>query len=80
MEGHSIEQHVQIIKFYYRNQCSVRETFHILRNFYPCHNRLAESTIQRLMAKFESTGSINNQPIPVHRRNARSTENIVAVR
>jgi len=31
------------------------------------------------VAKFESTGSINNQPTPVHRRNARS-ENIAAVR
>jgi len=32
------------------------------------------------MAKFESTGSINNQPTPVRRRNARSAENIAAVR
>jgi len=32
------------------------------------------------MAKFESTGSINNQPTPVRRRNTRSVENIVAVR
>jgi len=42
--------------------------------------RSAESTIRRLMAKFESTGSINNQPTPVRRRNARSAENIAAVR
>ena len=55
--------------------------FRALRDFYPRHNRPAESTIQRLVAKFESTGSINNQPIsPVHRRNARSAENIAAVR
>ena len=32
------------------------------------------------MAKFESIGSINNQPTPVRRRNARSAENIAAVR
>jgi len=32
------------------------------------------------MVKFESTGSINNQPTPVCRRNARSAENIAAVR
>jgi len=67
---------VQIIKFYYQNECSVRETFHALRDFYPRHNRPAEST---LVAKFESTGSINNQPTSVRRRNARSAENIAAV-
>jgi len=78
MEGHSVEQCVQIIKFYYQNQCSVRETFRALRDFYPCHNRPVESTIRRLVAKFESTGSINNQPTSVRRRNA--AENIAAVR
>jgi len=79
MEGHSVEQHMQIIKFYYQNQCSVRETFRTLRDFYPRHNRPAESTIRRLVAKFESTGSINNQSTSVRRRNARSAENIAAV-
>jgi len=79
MEGHSVEQRVQTIKFYYQNQCSVRETFRALHDFYPRHNRHAGSTIRRL-AKFESTGSINNQPTPVRRRNARSAENITAVR
>ena len=80
MEGHSVEQRMQIIKFYYQNQCSVRETFRTLRDFYPRHNRPAESTIRRLVAKFESTGSINNQSTSVRRRNARSAENIAAVR
>jgi len=78
-KSHSVEQCVQIIKFYYQNQCSVRETFHALRDFYPRHNRPAESTIRRLVVKFESTGSINNQPT-VRCRNARSAENITAVR
>ena len=70
MEGHSVEQRVQIIKFYYQNQCSVRETFRALHDFYPRHNHPAESIIRRLVAKFESTGSINNQPTSVRRRNA----------
>ena len=55
MEGHGVEQRVQIIKFYYQNQCSVRETFRALRDFYPRHNRLAKSTIRRLVVKFELT-------------------------
>jgi len=67
MEDHSVEQRVQIIKFYYQNQCSVRETFRALRDFYPRYNRPAESTIRHLVAKFESTGSINNQSTPVRR-------------
>jgi len=79
MEGHSVEQRVQIIKFYYQNQCSVQETFRALCDFYPRHNRPAESTVRRLVAKFESTDSINNQPTSVRRRNARSAENIAAV-
>ena len=65
MESYSVEQRVQIIKFYYQNQYSVRETFRALRDFYPRHNRPAESTIRRLVIKFESTGSINNQPTSV---------------
>jgi len=77
MEGHSVEQRMQIVKFYYQNQCSVRET---LRDFYPRHNRPAESTIRHLVAKFESTGSINNQPTPIRCRNARTAENIAVVR
>jgi len=52
MEDHSIKQRAQIIKFYYQNQCSVREMFRALRDFYPRHNRPAESTIRRLVAKF----------------------------
>jgi len=80
MEDHSVEQCVQIIKFYYQNQCSVRETFHALRDFYPHYNCPAESTIRRLVVKFKSTGSINNQPTLVRRRNVRSAENIAAMR
>jgi len=69
MEGHNVEQRVQIIKFYYQNKLRSRN---VPRDFYPRHNCPAESTIRRLVAKFESTGSINNQPIPVRRRNATS--------
>ncbi|KAJ8947462.1 hypothetical protein NQ318_009763 [Aromia moschata] len=40
----------------------------------------SKSTFQRLVAKFETTGSVNNLPTPVRQRNARSAENIAAVR
>jgi len=61
MEGHSVEQRVQIIKFYYQNQCSVRETFHALRDFYLRHNRPSESTIRCLVAKSSQLVRINNR-------------------
>ena len=33
-----------------------------------------------MVDKFESTGSVNDRPTPVRRRNARSAENIAAIR
>ncbi|KAG8267635.1 hypothetical protein J6590_047221 [Homalodisca vitripennis] len=37
------------------------------------------STLQRLVAKFEKIGSVNNQPTPRRQRNSRSIENVTAV-
>lgn len=48
-----------------QNECSVVHPFYGL---------------QRLVAKFETTGSLINQPTPLRQRNARSTEDIAAVR
>ncbi|KPJ08399.1 hypothetical protein RR48_12152 [Papilio machaon] len=41
---------------------------------------LPKSTLQRLVTKFETTRSVNNQPTPLLQRNARLAENIAAVR
>lgn len=49
------------------------------RDLYPRHDCPAESTIRRLVVKFESTSSIINQPIPARHRNAKSYDNIVSV-
>lgn len=80
MATYSVEQHVQIIKLYYQNGCSLVATMRALRTFYGLHGRPSKSTIQRLVAKFELTGSVNNQSTPLRQRNARSAENIAAVR
>lgn len=69
-----------MIKLFYQNGCSVRATFRALRPFYGRHNRPVERTIRNVVDKFEATGSVNSQPTPVRRRNARSAENITAVR
>lgn len=80
MASYTIEQHVQMIKLYYQNECSSVQTLRALRPFYGRRSGPSKSTLQRLVAKFETTGSVNNQPTPVRQRNARSAENIAAVR
>lgn len=80
MASYTVEQHVQMIKLYYQNDCSLVQTLRALRPFYGRRGGPSKSTLQRLVAKFETTGSVNNQPTPVRQRNARSTENVTAVR
>ena len=70
---------MQIIKIYYQNNESVRKTFRALREFYGRKNRPAESTIRRLVNKFESSGTVTDTIVPVRQRNARSEANIAAV-
>lgn len=79
MSSYTIEQHVQMIKLYYQNECSLVKTLRALRPFYGRRGGPSKSTLQRLMAKFETTGSVNDQPAPLRTRNARSVENIAAV-
>ncbi|KAJ8947377.1 hypothetical protein NQ318_017739 [Aromia moschata] len=71
MASYTIEQHVQMIKLYYQNECLLVKIL--------CDSP-SKSTLQRLVAKFKTTGSINNLPTPIRQRNARSAENIAAVR
>ncbi|CAH2103936.1 unnamed protein product [Euphydryas editha] len=61
MDGYSIQQHVQIIKLFYQNGCSVRGTYRSLRPFYGCHSRPTEGTIRNVVDKFESTGSVTDR-------------------
>lgn len=67
MESYYVVQRVQIIKRYYQNECSVRATFRALRNFYDAKNRPVEAIICHLVDKFQSTGPVTNQSIPVRR-------------
>lgn len=69
-----------MIKLYYQNECSIVKTLRALRPFYGRRGGPSKSTIQRLVAKFEATGSVNDQPTRVRTRNARSAENITTVR
>ena len=79
MDKYTIEQRAQIVKAYYQNNESVRKTFRALREFYGRNNRPVESTIRRLVNKFESSGTVTDTIVPVRQRNARSEANIAAV-
>ena len=76
MDKYTIEQRVKIIKIYYQNNESVRKMFRTLRKFY---GRPAESTIRRLVNKFQSSGTVTDTIVPVRQRNACSEANIAAV-
>ena len=79
MDKYTIEQCVQIIKIYYQNNEPVRKTFRALREFYGRNNRPAESTIRRLVNKFQSSATLTDTIVPVRQRNAPSEANIAAV-
>ena len=68
----------EIIKIYYQNLESVASTLRSLRPIYGRNNRSSRSTIERLMEKFESTGIVQNFPVPVRQRSDPSVENVVA--
>ena len=76
MERYTSQQRFDIIKIYYRNSASVASTLRTLRPIYGRNNHSSRSTIERLVEKFKSTGTIQNVGVPVRRRSARSVENI----
>ncbi|EFN86418.1 hypothetical protein EAI_16116, partial [Harpegnathos saltator] len=49
MTYYTIEQHVQMIKLYYQNECSLVHTLHALRPFYGRCGGPSKSTLQRLV-------------------------------
>lgn len=62
------------------SKCSLTQTLRALRLFCGRRGGPSKSTLKRLVAKFETTGSVNNQPTPVRSRKARSAKSIAAVR
>ncbi|CAK1588653.1 unnamed protein product [Parnassius mnemosyne] len=79
MNSISLENRIKIIKIHYENGGSVKVTFRKIRDIFGQHNRPSETAIKNLVAKFESTGSVQNVPTPTRVRPGRSTENIAAV-
>ena len=77
MERHT-SQRVEIIKIYYRNSESVASTLRALRPIYGRNNGPSRLTIEHLVEKIQSTGTVQNVPVPVRQRSARGDENIDA--
>ena len=64
MERYTSQQRVEIIKIYNRNSETVASMLRALRPIYGLNNRPNRSTIERLVEKFESTGTAQNVPVP----------------
>ena len=70
VERYTSQQRVKIIKIHYGNSESVASTSRAPRPIYGRNNRPSRSTIERLVDKFEPTGTIHNVPVPVRQRSA----------
>ena len=58
VERYKSQQRVEIIKIDYRNSGSVVSTLRALRPIYGRNKRPSSSTIERLVDKFEFTGTV----------------------
>uniref|UniRef100_A0A2H1V016 SFRICE_007572 n=1 Tax=Spodoptera frugiperda TaxID=7108 RepID=A0A2H1V016_SPOFR len=79
MNSISLKNRIKIIKILYENGRSVKVTFRKICDIFGQHNRPSEIAIKNLVAKFESTGSVQNVPTPTRVQPGRPTENIAAV-
>ncbi|CAH1985567.1 unnamed protein product [Acanthoscelides obtectus] len=64
----------------YKNGAKIKNTFRALRQHFGRNNRPNETTIGRLVRKFEATGSVANLPGSGRPRSVRTPENIAVVK
>lgn len=62
MTTYTLQQRIFIIQTYYENGRSVTTTLRKIRNKFGVHRRPNQSTIHRLVNKFEETGCIIDKP------------------
>ncbi len=80
MDEYTLQQRLQIVQLFYKNNRSYKTTLRALRLIYGRHNVPHRSTIRRLIEKFETTFSLHNVRALTRRRKARSKQNIASVR
>ena len=76
IERYSIEQRVVIVKTHYKNGECYAETVRKLRTIFGRNNALTETTVMRLVKKFESLGSVATLKSPGR---SRTEQNIAVV-
>ncbi|CAK9801230.1 Transposable element Tc3 transposase [Anthophora plagiata] len=79
MDRYTLQQRIHIIQTYYENGRSLINTYRKLRNYFGVNNRPNQSSIQRLVKKFEETGSVVDKPKSGRPKTVRTNENIAAV-
>ena len=79
MERYTKEQRVIIVKTRYKYGESYAETVRKVRGIFGRWNAPYQSTVQRMIKKFEETGSIMDSKLPVRHRIGRSLYKIAAV-
>ena len=80
MERYTKEQRLVMVKTHFKYGECYAETVRKLRKIFGRQNAPNQSTVQRLIKKFEETGSIVDIKSPGRARARRSLENIAAVR
>jgi hypothetical protein len=79
MERYTKEHRVIIVKTHYKYGESYAETVRKVRGIFDRRNAPYQSTVQRMIKKFEETGSITDSKLPVRYRTVRSVDNIAAM-
>lgn len=80
MERYTVEQRVIIVETFYENQRSLITTQRQLRAAFGRDHVPSTKGIQKLIAKFKETGSVQDKKVPVRPRAGRSAENVQRVR
>jgi len=79
MERYAKEQRVIIVRTHYKYGKSYAETVCKVRGIFGRWNAAYQSTVQRMIKKFEVTGSIRDSKLPLRHCTRRSLYNIAAV-
>ena len=80
MESYSIEDCIKVIQEHYKNGAKIKSTFRALREYFGRNNRPNETTIGRLVRKFEATGSVADLRKGGRPKSVRTPEKIAAVK
>lgn len=80
MAKYTPQQRLVIVQKYYENRRSFVNTRRALRENYAPHNRPTVLAIRRIVEKYERDFTLHDAKTPTRYRNARSEQNIAAVR